>query len=143
MSAVCAKHAEKDMGSTDPINGTWNNIKVSITESAAETLGHSDKWNKDWLSADFWRLIEDRRAIRDCLLNVLNTRRGNKLKSRYTDINKRIKKQARKDKRAYFEVMAAEAEEAAKKGDIRTLYGVTRKLANDKTNNYQPIKEEI
>lgn len=82
-------------------------------------------------------------AFRDCLLNVLNTRRGNKLKSRYTDINKRIKKQARKDKRAYFEDMAAETEEAAKKGDIRTLYGVTRKLANDKTNNYQPIKVEI
>ncbi|XP_011859971.1 PREDICTED: craniofacial development protein 2-like [Vollenhovia emeryi] len=122
MSTVRAKHAERmDTESLDPINGTWNNIKTSITESAAETLGHGGKRNKDWLSVDFWRLIEDRRAIRDRLLNVLNTRRGSELKNRYADINKRIKKQARKDKRIYFEDMAAEAEEAAKKGDIRTL----------------------
>lgn len=90
---------------------------------------------------NFWQLIEDRRAIRDRLLRAPSTRRTDELRIKYNDINKKIKRQARQDKRGYAEGMAAEAKEVARRGDVKTLYEIIRKLAKDKTNN-NTIKDE-
>ena len=43
-------------------------------------------------------------------------------------MNKIVKKNARRDKRAFADKMAREAEEAANKRDMGALYKITRKL---------------
>jgi len=91
--------------------------------------------------AIFWQFIEERRNIKDRLLRLPNTRQTSELRNNYNDINKQIKRQARRDKRTYFENLAGEAEVAAAKGDIKNVYSIVRKLTNDKPNRNPPIKD--
>ena len=43
-------------------------------------------------------------------------------------MNKKVKNSARKDKRLFYDALATEAEQAAGKRDLSTLYKVTRTL---------------
>ena len=47
----------------------------------------------------------------------------------YTRIDREAKKNCKKDKRAYTEHLAKEAETACGKGDIKSLYNITRQLS--------------
>ena len=63
----------------------------------------------------------------------MNTTRTRKQKrdenKRYQELNKEVKRRCRRYKRVYVESEAEKAEEAAKRGDARTLYEITRKLS--------------
>uniref|UniRef100_A0AA85J9N5 Uncharacterized protein n=1 Tax=Trichobilharzia regenti TaxID=157069 RepID=A0AA85J9N5_TRIRE len=53
-----------------------------------------------------------------------------------------VKKSAREDKRKYYETMANEAEQAAGKGDLATLYQTTRHLSGKSSTQIKPIKDD-
>jgi len=61
----------------------------------------------------------------------------------YKEINKRVKRKIRTDKRAYMEELAKEAEEAAQKGEQKNVYKVT-KLICGKYNGIRntPIRDK-
>jgi hypothetical protein len=44
-------------------------------------------------------------------------------------MNKEVKKSARTDKRVFYDTLATEAEQAAEKRDLTTLYKITRTLS--------------
>jgi hypothetical protein len=47
----------------------------------------------------------------------------------YTRMDREVKKKCKKNKRAYTEHLAKEAETACGKGDIKYLYNITRQLS--------------
>ena len=53
------------------------------------------------------------------------------LQNEYRRIEKSVKRKATRDKRAYIEKSAEKAEGTANRGDMRTLYGITKKLSRD------------
>ena len=55
---------------------------------------------------------------------------------------RQVKEACRRDKRAYINQVAADAEEAASKGDLKRLYQTTRILSGRKPNQSKPIRNK-
>nr|KAG5711957.1 hypothetical protein BaRGS_026398 [Batillaria attramentaria] len=64
-------------------------------------------------------------------LNTSRTRRAKaKAQEEYTAADREVKRSIRKDKRDYIDNLASQAEEAARQGNIKDLYQVTKKFAS-------------
>ena len=65
------------------------------------------------------------------------------LESEYREKDKNVKKKARRDKCIFIDKLANSPEEAAQKGDLRTLYNITKKLAADYgRGDERPVKDK-
>jgi hypothetical protein len=64
-----------------------------------------------------------------------------RLKKRYAEADKEVKRLARKDKRGYVDGLATQAERAAKRGDMKTLYRITSELKGGSGNSEAPVKD--
>ena len=70
------------------------------------------------------------RKKKKAVLNNSRTRAQKaKVQREYSEVNKKVKKNIKADKRNYVEVLATEAEEAARQGNMRELYNITRRLS--------------
>ena len=59
----------------------------------------------------------------------------------YTRMDREVKTKCKKDKRAYTEHIAKEAETACGKGDIKSLYNITRQLSGRPPITNSPVKD--
>ena len=65
------------------------------------------------------------------------------LQHEYKEVDKSVKHKTRRDKRGYIDKLAEEAQDAANRGNTRTLYGIIRKLSGDFGRSGEgPIKEK-
>ncbi|CAH8535286.1 unnamed protein product [Heterobilharzia americana] len=71
-----------------------------------------------------------------------DAQRQEELSTMYKTLDKEVKKSARKDKRHFYETLASEAEQAAGKRDLTTLYQITRLLSGKRPTQMKPIKDE-
>lgn len=81
------------------INTIWKQIRVSDQRS----LPGTQKNRKEWITADTWKAIGSRRALRKKVMDI----RSERLKARYTqqcrEADRAAKRMTRADKRAYME----------------------------------------
>ncbi|XP_048743102.2 uncharacterized protein LOC125656542 [Ostrea edulis] len=84
-----------------------------------------------------WKIVEERKEkkIKSCPQNP----RGKRTNSRQ---NIGVKRSARADRKAYTEKLAYEAEQAASKQDMQTLYRITKTLAGKFQSSELPIKDK-
>jgi len=70
---------------------------------------------------------------------TLERDKGNmkQLDTMYNEKNREVKKSCQRDKRNLIEGIAREAEDVAKKNDLRTLYMTTQKLSGIRCNQNQ------
>ncbi|CAH8626989.1 unnamed protein product [Heterobilharzia americana] len=71
-----------------------------------------------------------------------DAQRQEELSTMYKTLDKEVKKSARKDKRHFYETLASEAEQAAGRRDLTTLYKVTRSLSGKRSTQMKPIKDD-
>jgi hypothetical protein len=67
-------------------------------------------------------------------------RQNETTQTKYSEINKRVMRSIRKDKRISINGQAKLAEDEEKKGDIRELYNITIKLSQRKFRMNRPVK---
>ncbi|CAH8868299.1 unnamed protein product [Trichobilharzia szidati] len=120
----------------------WNNLKTVWSETCMEVLGRKKGQDKQWLTTDTWRLIEERGTVKQKILQCTDEQQKQDLNASYKTLNKRVKKSAREDKRKYYEAMASKAEQAAGKGDLSTLYQTTRYLWGKSLTQIKPVKDD-
>lgn len=113
----------------------WNNITTAFISAAEETIGYRKNAKEEWLTDGTWKLIEDRRTIRGKIHDSIDENRKEQLSKSYREKDKDVKKSVRKDKRTRMEKNATKAEEAARKGDMRELYKITKLMAGKFINN--------
>ena len=76
-------------------------------------------------------------------MNQAKTQQQKQITSaKYNAMAKEVSKQLRADKRAYINDIADRAEEAASKGDIKTLYATTRLLSGRRSNPNKPVRDK-
>ncbi|VDO59379.1 unnamed protein product [Schistosoma margrebowiei] len=76
--------------------------------------------------------IQERRNKR-AAINTSRTRAEKaKAQAEYTEVNEQVKKSIRTDKRKYVEDLAKTAEKAAREGNMRKLYDITKKLSGNR-----------
>jgi len=69
-----------------------------------------------------WR----KKKAEEKLLNTKSSRLQKQVEADYRTKDREVKKSARRDKRAYVEKMADEAEQAAARGEMSTVYKITK-----------------
>jgi hypothetical protein len=127
----------------DSIDNIWTEIKDSYCKTGEEVLGfRKKKKNKEWLTPETWRVIAERKVLKTKLMNIKSPRLLERAKEDYRNKDKEVKKSARRDKRAFIEEVAEEAEQAARRGDMGTVYKTTKKLCGQNSSHAGPVKDK-
>ena len=123
------------------MEAAWERFKKTLQTTCEEELGHQKKKYKSWLSEEIIKEIEEKRRVRQRLLQAKTRAQKQVIQTEYTAKQKEIKRSCRKDKTDCMDQMAIEAQEAAKRGDMRILYGISKKLTGRAyLNPNKPIK---
>nr|KAG5689303.1 hypothetical protein BaRGS_022027 [Batillaria attramentaria] len=86
-----------------------------------------------------WKLGKEKKTA----LNTSRTRRAKaKAQEEYTAADREVKRSTRKDKRDYIDNLASQAEEAARQGNLKDLYQVTKKLMGKFQQTDKPVKDK-
>jgi endonuclease/exonuclease/phosphatase family metal-dependent hydrolase len=107
----------------------------AIQQTGEKVLGYRKKKKEEWLSTGTWDKIEERKEIKKRLLQVKSPRLKERLVKQYSEKDKEVKKSARRDKKDYVENLAKEAEDAAKRRDLKTVYDTMKNLTGGHKNN--------
>ncbi|XP_065571529.1 uncharacterized protein LOC136034323 [Artemia franciscana] len=118
----------------------WESMKSCYQEVAESTIGYRPKLNDEWPSQKTWDLIAERKKIKSQLLDAHVPSVQIHKQNDYRRIDKEIKKSARTDKRNYIEQKIIQAEDAAKRGDSRTLYKLTNETIGKKLIQDGPVR---
>ncbi|VDO99728.1 unnamed protein product, partial [Schistosoma margrebowiei] len=86
--------------------------------------------------------IQERRN-KNAAINTSRTRAEKaKAQAEYAKVNKQVKRSIRTDKRKYVEDLAKTAEKAAREGNMRKLYDITKKLSENCRKPERPVKSK-
>ncbi|KAL9963186.1 hypothetical protein ACROYT_G032363 [Oculina patagonica] len=93
------------------------------------------------LSKEAAQCLLEWKPLSERIIRAGSTRGGSRLPS-FNAMPQQMRQRGRRDRRAYVESEAERAEEAGKRGDVRTLYDVTRKLSGRFQNTTKPVRNE-
>lgn len=133
--------SESDEDTTD-VQRSWQNIKEACVKSAEKVIGYKKYKSKAWISTGTWSKIEERRKAKEKFLGAKSKRLQVMAESEYKDKDKAVKKSARQDKRTFVEEMASEAESAALRGDMSTVYKTTKQLCGQGIRKSTGVKDK-
>ncbi|VDO96276.1 unnamed protein product, partial [Schistosoma margrebowiei] len=124
------------------VESNWKGIKEATTSTCHEVLGHKKHHHKEWITVDTLDKIQERRN-KKAAINTSRTRAEKaKAHAEYTVVNKQVKRSIRTDKRKYVEDLAMTAEKAAREGNMRQLYDITKKLSGNRRKPERPVKNK-
>ena len=106
------------------VEESWSKYKKAYEETGQKILGKRKKVNKEWITDDSWKTIEERKNIKHDVNSAKSMRLKERKREEYREADKKVKRTIRKDKRLYIDNLASEAEEVAKKGHQGTLYTI-------------------
>ncbi len=128
-TALQDDHENETADGPELIESKWTQFKTVYQETAESVIGYKKNTSKPWLSKETWDKIEDRKKLKSKILNATTIEIEQELRREYKDKDKLVKRSARKDKREYVEALADQAEAAARVGNSRELYKITKLLA--------------
>ena len=91
------------------------------TKTAEEVLGRPRKKRKPWVTEESWALVDQREEINKKILSARSERIKKRLRTEYKEKSKQVKRRIRSNKRKWMDAIASEAEDAARKQQMRTL----------------------
>jgi hypothetical protein len=122
------------------IEASWKAIINVHTEANEKIVGFRENQQKEWISEEKWKEIETRKLVKEKVNRSKKIQQKISTQKQYSEINKRVKRSIRKDKRKWINEQAQLAEEVEKKEDIKELYNVIRKLSQRKFRMNRPVK---
>ena len=126
----------------DSLEDKWDKVKKTFTETSKEELGYRKREFKSWLTDATISKIEERREIKQKLNQAKTRTQKLEIQKEYKTKDIQVKRSARNDKRNLIDGLANEAEDAAGKNDMKTLYNITRQLSGRKSNTNRPIRKQ-
>ena len=121
------------------IEKQWEQVRDTFTSVCEDKLGFRKHTYKTWLSNNTVKKIEDKRAVRQKLLNARTRAQSQTFHSEYSVLQKEVKKSCRQDKRKQVDNLATLAEAATVQHDLGTLYQITRQLLGRKNYPNKPV----
>lgn len=118
------------------IDGQWEAFKKAYSIAAKEVLGFRKHAEKAWITPRTWALVEERRNAKIRIA----TEQTQETLSQYNALCKDVNRAMRRDYRSWANSLADEAESAAKRGNFRQLYSITKRLCNKQPPCTQPVK---
>jgi len=93
-------------------------------KASAETVieRKRDTNRECWISDRTWNLIDDRKEAKKRKNQAFTRPRAQAEAVNYSKLDKKVKKSCKQDKKDWIESKCTEAQEAASRNDIRSLY---------------------
>ena len=111
-------------------------------ESGEKILGFKCRKKEEWIQPATWKKIEERKSVKQRINSTKSERIKEQLTGKYSLLDREVKSMAREDKRAYVDSLANEAQEAAERQDVRTLYKITKVLSGKYSSCNRPVKDK-
>ena len=112
-----------------------------LTETSKSLLGYRKNRKEEWIKTDTWKTIDERKETKKKINDTKSQRIKNQLQTRYSTLDKEVKRKTKADKRAFIENLADEAETAAQMQNMATLYKITKALDGGFKNCDIPMKD--
>ena len=123
------------------IETQWEHSRKIWHDTCEEVLGRKKTEHKEWISTNTIHKLESRRE-KKTTLNMSRTRADKaKAQEEYTAADKEVKKSIKKDKRDYIDDLASQAEAAARQGNLKNLYLVSKKMTGRFRQTDKPVKD--
>jgi len=103
------------------IEKQWELVRDTFTSVCKDKLGYGKHIYKTWLLNSTTKKIEDKRSVRQKLLNARTSVQSQTFHSEYSVLQKEVKKSCRQNKRKQVDNLALLAEAAAEQHDLYTL----------------------
>ena len=121
----------------DTVQKKWKRFTDVYQQTAEEILGYKENKSKPWISGDSWQLIEERRKLKAKIEQTKSERIKKIAEKEYRTKDRFVKRQLRRDKREWTDALIGEAENASEKGQLKTVYDITKIVCNQhKKTNY-------
>ncbi|XP_056005295.1 uncharacterized protein LOC130050170 [Ostrea edulis] len=120
-----------------------HDFNKTVYEVGDKILGPKRKKSEEWISKNTWKVIDERKDVKKRLIQTKSERIKDQLENRYRSLDKEVKKSTKRDKQAYIENLADEAEMAAASQDLGKLYRITKMLTGRFTNCETAVKNEL
>jgi hypothetical protein len=118
----------------------WDNIKKVYLETAEKVVGYKKRKNKEWITEVTWKKINERKRLKDKVLCTKSPRLQEHAKQEYRAKDREVKRSARRDRRAFLENLASEAETAVVRCELSTVYKITKQLCGRNSRQSVPVK---
>ena len=105
-----------------PAPGSWYNVAAACSSAAEDSLGFLKNKVKPWIRPETWQSVERKRLVKSQLHSTHDSTRKTELAKMYKQAEAEIKERALKDKEVYYNNIASEAEAAAYRNDLRSVY---------------------
>ena len=126
----------------ETVEEQWHSLREVWTTTCNTILGKKTRQHKEWLTTGTWTLIADRKHLKHQISQTQEQEKKKELQARYWEINRQVKRSARKDKRNFIEELTEEAETAAGQRNMKRVYDITRTLSGKNSNPSRPVKDK-
>ena len=116
----------------------WEKLKEAMAAVGEEVLGYKKSLREARISDNSWKLISDRKTLHQ-MRHKANSN-SNAIYQEYVEKDRKVKRSAQKDKRAWTESQAEEAEGAAARNDMRAVYQIAKKITGSSKASTGPVK---
>ena len=122
------------IGPNTDINTAWARIRDGFNLTSEKILGKLPPHKEEWITDETWKLIEVRKTLKNSQdepgINF------------YRELCRACTTALRRDFRRKVEILSRDAERAAEMRDMKRLYDITRKLANNDFKKQVPVKDK-
>ncbi|XP_072167451.1 uncharacterized protein [Diadema setosum] len=128
---------------SEDVEEEWHQTKTCINEAAEKIIGkRRGTRRQQWISQDTWKLIDERKQVKSQRDQSKTEQERNQQAQIYSDLDVKVKKQCKRDKKAWLQRKAQEAQRAANRNDSRSLYRIVKELSGTGNANSIPIKNK-
>ncbi|RUS86850.1 hypothetical protein EGW08_005387 [Elysia chlorotica] len=113
----------------EEVNRKWDHVHSAYLLASESCLGTKQRKRKEWISAETWETIEDRKDLKRKAMETKFERLKDQYREYYREADKTVKRKTRADKRAFIDDLASQAEEAAGRGEQGKVYKITKIVA--------------
>ena len=114
---------------------TIDDFNSAMMKSAKVTRGYTKSCKSELIFPSTWRTIEERRQLKRKALDTKSPSLKGRAVAQYREKDKQVMTSVRRDKRQFVKRLTMEAEAAAERKDMKTVYQITRKLHGDRGQN--------
>lgn len=99
----------------------WTEIQKTWKAVCTKVRGKKEKGQKEWMTKETWEKVGKRKEVRQKINRCQDQHEKTDLRAQYWEVNREVKKSARRDKGQFVHSMTEEAETAAKQNNMKRV----------------------
>ncbi|PIO73735.1 hypothetical protein TELCIR_04284 [Teladorsagia circumcincta] len=131
------------LGDVRNIEDEWKFIKENIQACAEQVVGRKRGRRKEqWIQERTWQKIDERKAVKLKRDQARTQEEKEGACREYMEIDRFVKKSCRRDKKEFLIQKGIEAQQAADRGDTKTIYRIVNELTGNSNLLNVPIRDK-